>query len=107
MSWTEIVIDESGKVTVRRGGTLTGEPETDPEPVAEPEQKPDAEHRIYVWHEFAADYKNGLAVAVAASIDEAQRLVVDELGYNPDDWGFLATYPLSETVAAWAVAGGQ
>jgi len=31
MSWAEIEIDASGKVTVRRGGTLTGEPEPEPE----------------------------------------------------------------------------
>jgi len=61
VSWTEIEIDESGKVTVRRGGTLTGdtgtrsgdtlqpllerlaetgEIEAEPEPMAEPEPKP-------------------------------------------------------------------
>ena len=61
MSWTEIEIDESGKVTVRRGGTLTGdtgtrsgdtlqplldrlaetgEIEAEPEPMAEPEPEP-------------------------------------------------------------------
>ena len=37
MSWAEIEIDESGRVTVRRGGTLTGEPMAEPELEAEPE----------------------------------------------------------------------
>ena len=36
MSWTVIEIDGSGKVTVRRGGTLTGEPEVEPEPEPKP-----------------------------------------------------------------------
>ena len=98
---TEIVIDESGKITIRSGGTLTGEAETDPEPIAEPER------RLYVWREFAPDYKSGLAVAVAESVDEAKRLVVGQLGFRPDDWGPVTTYTLSETVAAWAVTGGQ
>jgi len=40
MSWTEIEIDESGNVTVRRGGTLTGETEVEPKPMAEPETEP-------------------------------------------------------------------
>ena len=35
MSWSVIEIDESGRVTIRRGGTLTGETEVEPEP--EPE----------------------------------------------------------------------
>ena len=95
------MIDESGNITIRRGGTLTGEAETDPEPIAEPE------NRIYVWREFAPDYKSGLAVAIASSEAEARRLVVKHLGLRPDDWGPLTTYPLGETVAAWAVTGGQ
>ena len=44
MSWTEIEIDESGKITVRRGGTLTGETEVEtmvePEPMPEPMREP-------------------------------------------------------------------
>ena len=37
MSWSVIEIDESGRVTIRRGGTLTGETEVEPEPEPEPE----------------------------------------------------------------------
>ena len=40
MSWTEIEIDESGRVTVRRGGTLMGEKESEPEQKADPEPEP-------------------------------------------------------------------
>jgi len=39
MSWTEIEIDETGRVTVRRGGTLTGETEPKPKtgaPITKP-----------------------------------------------------------------------
>jgi hypothetical protein len=105
MSWTVIEIDGSGKVTVRRGGTLTGEPE--PETRPEPELKPDAEHRLYIWHEFAPDYRHGLAVAIASSEAEARRLVVKRLRFSPDDWGPLTTCTLDATATAWAVTGGQ
>jgi hypothetical protein len=99
MSWTEIEIDESGRVTVRRGGTLTGKTEAEPEP--------DGEKRLYIWHEFAPGYKHGLAVAIASSEAEARRLVVKHLGLRPDDWGPLTTCTLDATATAWAVTGGQ
>ena len=103
MSWTEIEIDESGRVTVRRGGTLTGETEAEPETMPEP----DGEKRLYIWHEFAPDYKHGLAVAIASSEAEARRLVVKHLGLRPDDWGPLTMCTLNATATAWAVTGGQ
>lgn len=88
-----------------KGGTLAGEPKPKPEP--EPEPKPDAEHCLYIWREFAPDYKHGLAVAIASSEAEARRLVVKHLGLRPDDWGPLTTCTLDETATAWAVTGGQ
>ena len=36
MSWTVIEIDGSGRVTVRSGGTLTGEAMAEPEPEPKP-----------------------------------------------------------------------
>jgi len=60
MSWTEIEIDESGKVTVRRGGTLTGETEVEVEPQPEPEPDPKL---VTSWqecmrnHPWGIDYK--------------------------------------------------
>ena len=47
MSWTEIEIDASGKVTVRRGGTLTGETESEPEQKADPEPEP--KPKLVTW----------------------------------------------------------
>jgi len=53
MSWTEIEIDESGKITVRSGGTLTGktEPETmvEPEPEPEPVPEPEPKRKLVTW----------------------------------------------------------
>jgi hypothetical protein len=43
MSWTVIEIDGSGRVTVRSGGTLTGETEVEPEPETKPKPK------LVVW----------------------------------------------------------
>lgn len=99
MSWTEIEIDESGRVTVRRGGTLTGEAEP------EPEQKPEGKNRLYIWHEFAPHYNNGLAVAIAPNEVEAMRLVVQRLRFTPDNWGPLTTCTLDASAEAWAVTG--
>ena len=105
MSFNEIDIsvlvrlDENGNVISCKGGTLTGETEAEPEP--------DGEKRLYIWHEFAPDYKHGLAVAIASSEAEARRLVVKHLGLRPDDWGPLTTCTLNATATAWAVTGGQ
>ena len=54
MSWTEIKIDESGRVTVRSGGTLTGETEKPPyifttEPEPEPESEPEPKPKMVTW----------------------------------------------------------
>ena len=81
------------------GGTLAGKAEAEPEP--------DGEKRLYIWHEFAPDYRHGLAVAIASSEAEARRLVVERLRFSPDDWGPLTTCTLNATATAWAVTGGQ
>jgi len=105
MSFNEIDIsvlvrlDENGNVISCKGGTLTGETEAEPEP--------DGEKRLYIWHEFAPDYRHGLAVAIASSEAEARRLVVKHLRFSPDDWGPLTTCTLNATATAWAVTGGQ
>jgi len=49
MSWTEIEIDESGKITVRRGGTLTGDPMAEPELELEPEPEPEPKPKLVTW----------------------------------------------------------
>ena len=105
MSFNEIDIsvlvrlDENGKVAFCKGGTLAGKTESEPEP--------DGEKRLYIWHEFAPDYRHGLAVAIASSEAEARRLVVEHLRFDPDDWGPLTTHALSSTATAWAITGGQ
>ena len=98
---------------IAEDGTLTDEAEPETETEAETEAKPEREHkrdgekRIYVWHEFAPDFSNGLAVALASSELEARRLVVERLRFTPADWGPLITLTVNAGAEAWAVTGGQ
>jgi len=102
MSYDELEVRDA-----RRWSALSPKPEPKPKPKPQPELKPDAEHRLYIWREFAPDYKHGLAVAIASSEAEARRLVVERLRFSPDDWGPLTTHALDATATAWAVTGGQ
>jgi hypothetical protein len=59
---------------------------------------------LYVWTEFAPDYTDGLAFAIAE--DETQaRSLVQRTGLDPHDWGILQVLPL-DAPAAFAVSGG-
>jgi len=104
---------DMARARLGEGGTVAGEAEPEPETEAETEAKPKREHkrdgekRIYVWHEFAPDFSNGLAVALAASELEARRLVVERLRFTPADWGPLTTLTVNAGAEAWAVTGGQ
>ena len=62
--------------------------------------------RLFVWEDFAPDYSSGLACAVAETVQEAQMLIVNELGYSPVDWGSASEYPLTKPVA-FATSGGM
>jgi hypothetical protein len=66
---------------------------------------------LYIWRQFAPDYKNGLAVAIAPDATKAQSFVIDQMDYSPSDWGPVEVYSLDEIAAlggtAAAVAGGQ
>lgn len=61
---------------------------------------------LYVWTGFAPDYTSGLAVANAGSEEEARQMVIDDLGYDPDDWGELRIFSSKQKFAA-AVDGGS
>ena len=66
---------------------------------------------VYIWRQFAPDYSNGLAVAIAADEAKAQSLVIDQMQYSPSDWGPVEVYSLDEIATlggtAAVVAGGQ
>ena len=61
--------------------------------------------RLFVWEEFCPDYTDGLAFAIAETVDQAQKLITQSRGYEPFDWGRLKEFDLSEPVA-FAVSGG-
>ena len=65
-----------------------------------------SELRLYVWREFAPDYFNGLAVAVARDEGGARQLVIENAGYNPSDWGPVQVLELNQP-QAFAVSGGS
>ena len=62
---------------------------------------------IFIWLEFAPDYINGLAFAIADTEAQARQYVIGKLGYDPDDWGPCESYCLAEvSEIAGAVTGG-
>lgn len=61
---------------------------------------------LYIWNGFCPDYTNGLAVAIAKSRAEAERLVEAEHGGEVWQWGELEVHPLNKPVAACVSGGG-
>ena len=63
--------------------------------------------RLFVWPEFACDYTCGLAVAVAATERDAQRLIEQDLGEWPTNPGPVEEYPFPiDKPIAFVVTGG-
>lgn len=62
--------------------------------------------KVFVWREFARDYTSGMAVAIANDVEEARRLVNDDMPYSGEDLAAdPEVYELTEPVA-FTVAGG-
>lgn len=53
--------------------------------------------KLYIWEDFYSDYTDGIAVAIASSLEEAKALVGrDTYGpYNLKSWGDYYTVPLN------------
>lgn len=64
------------------------------------------EKQVFIWREFMPDYSDGLAFAIAETESEARKLIIEELGYNPSDWGPIIVKTLDEKVA-FACCGGE
>ena len=62
--------------------------------------------KLYVWREFAPDYYEGLAVAIAHSESEARRLIVEAMKYNPSDWGPCQEHELDVPFGIGVMGGG-
>ena len=55
--------------------------------------------KLFVWDEFAPDYSDGLAFAIAESETQARELIVDKHGYPPDVWGNVQVFELNNPIA--------
>jgi len=62
--------------------------------------------KLYVWAEFAPNWKDGLAFAIAGSEDLARSLIINVAGLNPDDWGPVQVFDLDLPIAFGVYGGG-
>jgi hypothetical protein len=60
---------------------------------------------LFVWAQFCPDYTDGLAFAIAETVEQAQKLIEQKCGYRPTDWGPVQQFPASEPIA-FCVTGG-
>lgn len=60
---------------------------------------------VFVWTKFCPDWGNGLAFAVAETVEQAQRLIEKKRGYEVYDWGPVQQFPANEPIA-FSVSGG-
>ena len=65
--------------------------------------------KLYIWDDFYSDYTDGMAVAIASSLEEAKALVgKDTYGpYNLKNWGDHYTVPLTEPFSVSRRGGGR
>ena len=63
--------------------------------------------KLYVWDVFYSDHTDGLAVAIASSLEEAKALVEKDhcWPYNLKKWGDYYTVPLNAPFAVSCVGG--
>jgi hypothetical protein len=62
--------------------------------------------RLFVWENFAPNWKDGLAFAIAEDVQLARKMVIESLGYDPCDWGDVRELPVDQPFAR-AVNGGS
>jgi hypothetical protein len=60
---------------------------------------------MFVWSQFCPDYTNGLAVAIAETVEQAQKLIEQRRGYEVHEWGPVQQFPATEPIA-FCVSGG-
>jgi len=59
--------------------------------------------KLYVWEDVLSDYSSGLAVALAHSVEEARRLIVEKIGAFKEE--FLVEPKIVESPRAFFVFG--
>jgi len=61
--------------------------------------------QLFVWQAFSPDYNDGLAFAIAENVEAAMKLIIEEVGYDPTDWGSVEVFPIAPV--AFACTGGS
>lgn len=68
--------------------------------------------KLFVWENFVPDYTNGLAFAIAETLEQATAMVRENQFKNngkrwaSDDWGDVKVYPLDKPISFFT-EGGQ
>ena len=62
--------------------------------------------KLFVWTEFAPDYLDGLAFAIAETEKEARELVIEAYGVDAYNWGRFEVKDLKEP-CGYAVGGSS
>jgi len=60
---------------------------------------------LFVWTEFCPDYSDGLAFAIAETVEQAQKLIEQKRGYQGNDWGPVQQFPATEPIAFYVNGG--
>ena len=61
---------------------------------------------LFVWTEFCTDFTDGLAFAVAETVEQAQRLIERNRGCAVTDWGRVQQFPVTGPIAFHVDGGG-
>ena len=64
----------------------------------------DGKLKLYVWGEFCPDYTEGLAFAIAESLDEAKEMLKKDFGFE-SSYGPVTEHEIKKT--AYGVYGGS
>ena len=61
---------------------------------------------LFVWTEFCTDFTDGLAFAIAETVEQAQKLIERHRGYCVTDWGRVQQFPVTGPIAFHVDGGG-
>ena len=62
--------------------------------------------KLYVFKHFCPDHSDGLAFAIAESVEDAKEQIRKDRKIDPYDWGEMTEHPLDEKFAASVSGGG-
>lgn len=62
--------------------------------------------KLFVWAEWAPNYTDGLAFAIAETEEQARKLIYDERGFCTTEWGPCQVFDLNTPIAFSVYGGG-